>query len=66
MFRKSARNFNATMCKAARCTIAEVEEIVDVGELKPNEIHVPNIFVHRIIKGDSYEKRIEVSSISFD
>jgi len=48
------------MCKAAQCTIAEVEEIVEVGELKPDEIHIPNIFVHRIIKGDKYEKRIEV------
>ena len=48
------------MCKAARCTIVEVEEIVEVGELKPDEIHVPNIFVHRVIKGEQYEKRIEV------
>jgi len=51
------------MCKAARCTIAEVEEIVEVGELKPDEIHVPNIFVNCIIKGDKYEKRIEVKNI---
>jgi 3-oxoacid CoA-transferase len=51
------------MCKAARCTIAEVEEIVEVGELKPDEIHIPNIFVHRIIKGDNYEKRIERRTI---
>jgi 3-oxoacid CoA-transferase len=49
------------MCKAARCTIVEVEEIVEVGELKADEIHIPNIFVHRIIKGDQYEKRIEVN-----
>ena len=48
------------MCKAARCTIAEVEEIVEIGELKPDEIHIPNIFVHRIIKGDQYKKPIEV------
>jgi 3-oxoacid CoA-transferase len=52
------------MCKAARCTIAEVEEIVEVGELKPDEIHIPNIFVHRIIKGNTYEKRIEVKYLS--
>jgi acyl CoA:acetate/3-ketoacid CoA transferase alpha subunit len=52
------------MCKAARCTIAEVEEIVEVGELKPDEIHIPNIFVHRIIKGNKYEKRIEVKYLS--
>jgi acyl CoA:acetate/3-ketoacid CoA transferase len=63
--RKSAQNFNSTMCKAAHCTIAEVEEIVEVGELKPDEIHVPNIFVHRIIKGDKYEKRIEVEIDAF-
>jgi 3-oxoacid CoA-transferase len=49
------------MCKAARCTSVEVEEIVEVGELKADEIHIPNIFVHRIIKGDQYEKRIEVN-----
>ncbi|CAF3353387.1 unnamed protein product [Rotaria socialis] len=59
IFQKSARNFNSTMCKAARCTIAEVEEIVEVGDLKPDEIHIPNIFVHRIIVGDKHEKRIE-------
>lgn len=53
------------MCKAARYTIAEVEEIVEVGDLKPDEIHIPNIFVHRIIKGESYEKRIEVVFHSF-
>lgn len=58
--RKAARNFNAPMCKAAKCTIAEVEEIVEVGELKPDEIHIPNIFVHRIIVGKDHEKRIEV------
>ncbi|CAF0896817.1 unnamed protein product [Adineta steineri] len=59
IFQKSARNFNSTMCKAAKCTIVEVEEIVEVGDLKPDEIHIPNIFVHRIIKGNQYEKRIE-------
>ncbi|CAF0824543.1 unnamed protein product [Adineta ricciae] len=59
IFQKSARNFNAPMCKAAKCTIAEVEEIVEVGELKPDEIHIPNIFVHRIIVGKDHEKRIE-------
>ena len=59
--RKSAQNFNSTMCRAAQCTIAEVEEIVEVGDLKPDEIHIPNIFVHRIIKGGQFEKRIEVN-----
>lgn len=59
VFNKSARNFNPTMCKAAKCTIVEVEEIVPVGSLDPDQIHVPSIFVHRIIKGTNYEKRIE-------
>lgn len=52
------------MCKAARCTIAEVEEIVEVGDLKPDEIHIPNIFVHRIIKGEKFDKRIEVNNLN--
>lgn len=59
VFNKSARNFNAVMCRAAKCTIAEVEEIVPVGSLNPDQIHVPGIFVHRLFKGDQYEKRIE-------
>jgi 3-oxoacid CoA-transferase len=58
IFRKSARNFNPTMCKAAKVTIAEVEEIVPVGALQPDEIHIPSIFVHRIVK-TKLEKRIE-------
>lgn len=58
--RKSAQNFNSTMCKAAKVTIAEVEEIVPVGSIPPDAVHVPGIFVHRIVKGDKYEKRIEV------
>ncbi|XP_076179844.1 succinyl-CoA:3-ketoacid CoA transferase isoform X2 [Ptiloglossa arizonensis] len=59
IFRKSARNFNPVMCKAAKVAIVEVEEIVEIGELDPNHIHLPGIFVDRIIKGPSYEKRIE-------
>ncbi|XP_037905472.1 succinyl-CoA:3-ketoacid-coenzyme A transferase, mitochondrial-like isoform X2 [Hermetia illucens] len=59
IFNKAARNFNAPMCKAAKVTIAEVEEIVPVGDLKPDEIHVPGIFVQRIIKGEKYIKRVE-------
>lgn len=59
VFNKSARNFNAVMCRAAKCTIAEVEEIVPVGTLNPDQIHVPGIFVHRLFKGTNYEKRIE-------
>lgn len=59
IFNKSARNFNSVMCRAAKCTIAEVEEIVPVGSLNPDQIHVPGIFVHRLFKGSQYEKRIE-------
>uniref|UniRef100_A0A671PDD7 Succinyl-CoA:3-ketoacid-coenzyme A transferase n=1 Tax=Sinocyclocheilus anshuiensis TaxID=1608454 RepID=A0A671PDD7_9TELE len=59
IFRKTARNFNQPMCKAAKITIVEVEEIVDVGTFAAEDIHIPSIYVHRIVKGDSYEKRIE-------
>ena len=60
VFRKSARNFNPVMCKAAKITIAEVEEIVETGQLDPDHVHLPGIFVDRIVKGPSYEKRVEV------
>ncbi|KAJ3172404.1 Succinyl-CoA:3-ketoacid coenzyme A transferase 1, mitochondrial [Irineochytrium annulatum] len=59
LFRNTARNFNAPMARAGRITIAEVEEIVEVGELKPDEIHVQGVFVDRVVKGEKYEKRIE-------
>ncbi|XP_076236376.1 succinyl-CoA:3-ketoacid CoA transferase isoform X1 [Calliopsis andreniformis] len=59
IFRKSARNFNPVMCKAAKIAIAEVEEIVEIGDLDPDHVHLPGIFVDRIIKGPSYVKRIE-------
>jgi len=59
IFRNTARNFNPPMATAATITIAEVEEIVEPGTLKPDEIHVPGIYVHRVIKGPSFEKRIE-------
>ncbi|XP_076439925.1 succinyl-CoA:3-ketoacid coenzyme A transferase 1, mitochondrial-like [Babylonia areolata] len=58
-FRKTARNFNPPMCRAAKITIAEVEEIVEVGEIPAEDVHVPHVYVHRIIKGPKYEKRIE-------
>ena len=54
-------NFNPPMCKAAKICIAEVEEIVDIGEIPADGVHIPSIYVNRIIKGESYEKRIEVS-----
>ncbi|XP_006007174.1 3-oxoacid CoA transferase 1a isoform X2 [Latimeria chalumnae] len=59
IFRKTARNFNQPMCKAAKTTIVEVEEIVDVGTFAPEDVHVQSIYVHRIIQGNNYEKRIE-------
>ena len=60
--RKTARNFNQPVGKAGKITIVEVEEIVDVGVLPEEDIHLPSIYVQAIIKGDKYEKRIEVSS----
>ncbi|KAJ2340096.1 Succinyl-CoA:3-ketoacid coenzyme A transferase 1, mitochondrial, partial [Coemansia sp. RSA 2618] len=59
VFKYAASNFNAPMATAGKITIAEVEEIVPVGELKPDEIHISGIHVHRILKGEKYEKRIE-------
>jgi 3-oxoacid CoA-transferase subunit A len=59
VFRKTTRNFNVPMAMAGKITIAEVEEIVQPGELDPDAIHVPGIYVHRIFKGKKFEKRIE-------
>lgn len=59
IFRETARNFNPMMAMAGRTTIAEVEELVPAGELNPDHIHTPGIFVHRIFQGEKYEKRIE-------
>jgi 3-oxoacid CoA-transferase subunit A len=59
VFKGSARNFNPNMCGAAKITVAEVEELVPVGTLDPNHIHIPGIFVQRIFQGENYEKRIE-------
>jgi 3-oxoacid CoA-transferase subunit A len=59
VYRKTARNFNPMMATAGKTTIAEVEELVDVGALDPDAIHTPGIFVHRIVHGVGYEKRIE-------
>ena len=58
-FRKTARNFNPMMAMAGKITIAEVEQLVPVGELAPDQIHTPGIFVQRIFQGTKYEKRIE-------
>jgi 3-oxoacid CoA-transferase A subunit len=59
VFRKTAQNFNPMMAAAGRVTIAEVEELVPVGELEPNAIHTPSIYVQRIFQGTAYEKPIE-------
>lgn len=59
IFKGTARNFNPVMCGAAKTTVVEVEELVKPGELDPNQIHVPGIFVQRIFQGNAYEKRIE-------
>ena len=59
VFRKTARNFNPIMATAARVTVVEVEELVEVGELDPDAIHTPGVFVQRIVQGVQYEKRIE-------
>lgn len=59
IFKGTARNFNPCMCGAAKITVAEVEELVPLGSLDPNFIHIPGIFVQRIFQGQKYEKRIE-------
>lgn len=59
IFKGTARNFNPLMCGAAKITVAEVEELVKPGELDPNHVHIPGIFVQRIFQGKNYEKRIE-------
>lgn len=59
VFRKTARNFNPMMAMAGKITVVEVEEIVKYGELEPDHIHTPGVFVQRVIKGEHYEKRIE-------
>jgi 3-oxoacid CoA-transferase subunit A len=59
VYRKTARNFNPMMAAAARCTIAEVEELVEPGVLDPDSVVTPGIYVHRILVGAKFEKRIE-------
>jgi len=59
VFRKTSRNFNPLCAMAGKITIAEVEELVPVGSLDPDQIHLPGVYVHRIFQGNNYEKRIE-------
>ena len=63
IFKETARNFNPLMAMAGKITIAEVEELVKPGELDPDQIHTPGIYVHRIFKGVNYEKRIEKRTV---
>jgi 3-oxoacid CoA-transferase subunit A len=63
IFKGTARNFNPLMCGAATVTVVEVEELVKAGELDPNQVHIPGIFVQRIFKGKDYEKRIEQRTV---
>jgi len=64
VFRKTTRNFSTSMAKAGDITIAEVELLVQPGELDPDQVHVPGIYVHRIFQGSNYEKRIERKTIT--
>jgi len=63
VFRKTARNFSPMMATAARITIAEVENLVEVGEIDGDEVHVPSVYVKRIFKGTSYEKPVEKRTV---
>lgn len=64
MFRKTARNFNQPMATAGKICVAEVEEIVEVGEIDPDHVHLPGIYVKRLINGSPYDKRIEFRTVT--
>ncbi|MET3107362.1 3-oxoacid CoA-transferase subunit A [Oxalobacteraceae bacterium GrIS 2.11] len=64
VYRKTARNFNPNVAMAGKITVVEVEEIVEIGELDPDEVHTPGIFVHRIVLNTNPEKRIEQRTLS--
>jgi 3-oxoacid CoA-transferase subunit A len=63
VFRRTARNFNPVMATAARVTIAEVEELVDPGQIDPDHVATPGIYVRHIIRGAKYDKRIEKRTV---
>jgi 3-oxoacid CoA-transferase subunit A len=63
IYRKTARNFNPVMATAGRVTVAEVEQLVEVGSLEPDQIHTPGIFVQRIVEGHGYKRRIEQRTV---
>lgn len=64
VFRKTSRNFNPMAATAGKITIAEVEELVEIGEIEPDQVHTPGIYVQRIFKGANYQKRIEQRTVS--
>ncbi|MFN8943944.1 MAG: CoA transferase subunit A, partial [Pseudobdellovibrionaceae bacterium] len=64
IYRKTARNFNPMAATAGKITIAEVEELVEIGELEPDQIHTPGGYVQRIFQGKNYQKRIEQKTVS--
>jgi 3-oxoacid CoA-transferase subunit A len=64
VYRRTANNFNQAMATAAKVTIAEVEELVPAGQLDPDQIHTPGIYVHRVIRGEHYDKPIEFRTTS--
>nr|MBC7613657.1 CoA transferase subunit A [Pseudopedobacter sp.] len=66
IYKSTARNFNPVMAMGGKITIAEVEELVPTGELDPDQIHTPGIYVHRIFQGSNYEKRIEQRTVRFE
>jgi len=66
IFRKTTRNFSTSMAKAGNITIAEVEQLVQPGELDPDSIHVPGIYVHRIFQGTNYQRRIEKKTVRLE
>lgn len=63
IFRKTAQNFNSVMCAAAKITIVEVEELVKLGDIEPDQVHIPGVYVQRIIKGQHYDKWIEQRTV---
>ena len=64
IYRKTSRNFNPMVATAGKITVAEVEELVEVGELDPDQVHTPGVYVQRIFKGTNYQKRIEQLTLS--
>jgi 3-oxoacid CoA-transferase subunit A len=63
VYRKTARNFNPMMATAAKVTIVEVENLVEVGSLDPDSVHTPSVYVQRVVKGETYERRIEKRTV---